>query len=110
MSMFPLVILVFTLVSVVSGAIGAIMSLKLYGSPSQHRKLTRPRTRFLLSLSFGVLAGISWMPLLIILWWLGLYASSTIVAALIATVVFVTMGTYGGYTIGVKIFEKQVDD
>jgi hypothetical membrane protein len=110
MSMILPYVLVSTFVSVVSGAIGAVMSLTLYRSPRQRSTLTRPSTRILLGLLASLVIGI---PLILLLWfmqWLGLSPSSVIPVALIATLVFVTLGTYGGYTVGIKIFEKRVDD
>jgi len=101
-------VLVFTLASVVSGAVGAFMSLTLYKSPRQHRMLARPSTRLFLGLLAGFILGI---PLVLILWfleWLDLSAYSMVPIALIATVVFVTVGTYGGWTIGIKIFERRM--
>ncbi len=106
---FALVTLILALVSVVGGAAGTIMSLHLYRDPTQHRFLTRPRTGFILSLLTGVLLGISEMLFLGFLWWLGLYTFSTVLAASIATAIFAAIGTYGGWTIGVKKFKRRID-
>jgi hypothetical protein len=103
-------VLVFTFISVVGGAIGAVMSLTLYRSPRQRRMLTRPSTRLLLGLLASLVIGI---PLILVRWflqWLGLSASLMSPFELIATLVFMTIGTYVGYTVGIRIFEKRMDD
>jgi hypothetical protein len=109
MSMVFATIAIFTLMSVISGAIGAVLSLNLYGSLSQQRALKRAGTRLLLGLMAGLVLGVSQVLLLGLLWWLGLHTPLTILVAFISTVAFVTLGTYVGWTIGIKIVERRVD-
>lgn len=110
MATLALITFVLALISVVSGAMGTITGLYMYKRPTQRRVLTRLRTGCILSLAFGVLAGASEMLLLGFLSWLGLYALSTSLIASTITAMFAAAGTYGGWTIGVKVFERRMGD
>jgi len=100
---------VFSLVSLVGGLGGAIMALSLYRSPRQRSILARRRVKLILAVSTGLLAGLPELMLACFLWWLGIYPTSTVLVEFIATVVFVAVCTYGGWTIGVRVFERRAD-
>jgi hypothetical protein len=100
---------VFGLVSLVAGLGGAIMALSLYRSPHQRSILVQRKVKLVLAVSMGLLSGLAELTLACFLWWLGIYPASTVLVEFIATVVFVAVCTYGGWTIGVRIFERQAD-
>ncbi len=108
-SIILLFVLAFTLISVVGGMGGAIMSLTLYKGPRQRRLLTRPSTRLILGLLTSFILGIPLILLPSFLERLGLSAFLMNPIEFITTIVFVNIGTYGGYTIGIKVFERWVN-
>lgn len=100
---------VFGLVSLVAGLGGAIMALSLYKSRRQRSILVQRRVKLVLAVSMGLLFGLLELALACFLWWLGTYPTSTVLVEFIATVVFVAVCTYGGWTIGVRVFERRAD-
>ena len=100
---------VFGLVSLVAGLGGAIMALSLYRSPRQRSILVQRKVKLILAMSMGLLSGLPELTLACFLWWLGIYPTSTVFVEFIATVAFVAVCTYGGWTIGVRVFERRAD-